>query len=50
MGELNQLLKEGKAYLNAFSDQKQNNLTITQLTAVLAQHQYDSAVVPVGIN
>ena len=49
MGEFNQLLQEGKAYLKSFPGAKAKQFNY-HATAVLAQHQYDSAIIHVGIN
>ena len=49
MGEFNQFLQEGKAYLKPFPGAKAKQLN-HHATAVLAQHQYDSAIIHVGIN
>ena len=42
-------MQEGKAYLNPFSGAKAKQLN-HHATAVLAQHQYDSAIIHVRIN
>ena len=49
MLEFNHFLQEGKAYLKPFPDAKAKQLN-PHATAVLAQHQYDSAIMHVGIN
>ena len=49
MGEFNQFLQEGKAYLKPFPGAKAKQLN-HHATVVLAQHQYDSAIIHVGIN
>ena len=49
MGEFNQFLQEGKAYLKPFPGAKAKQLN-HHATAVLAQHQYDTAIIHVGIN
>ena len=49
MGEFNQLLQEGKAYLKPFPGAKVKQLN-HHATAVLARHQYDSIIIHVGIN
>ena len=47
MSEFNQFLQEEKAYLKPFPGAKAKQL---YATAVLAQHQYDYAIIHVGIN
>ena len=47
MSEFNQFLQEEKAYLKPFPGAKVKQLCAT---AVLAQHQYDCAIIHVGIN
>ena len=49
MGEFNQFLQEGKAYLKSFPGAKAKQLN-HHATVVLAQHQYDSTIIHVGIN
>ena len=49
MGEFNQFLQEGKAYLKPFPRAKAKQLN-HHATAILAQHQYDSAIIHIGIN
>ena len=49
MGEFNQFLQEGKIHLKPFPGAKAKNLN-HHSTAVLAQHQYDSVIIHVGIN
>ena len=49
MGVFNQFLQEGKAYLKSFPGGKAKQLN-HHATAVLAQHQYDSAIIHVEMN
>ena len=49
MGGFNKFLQEGKAYFKSFPGVKAKQLN-HHVTAVLAQHQYDSSIVHVGIN
>ena len=49
MGKFNKFLQQGKAYLKPFPGAKAKQLN-HHATTVLAQHQYDSAIILVGIN
>ena len=49
MGEFNQYLQEGKAYLKPFPGAKAKQVN-HHVTAALVQHQYDSIIIHVGIN
>ena len=49
MGGFNQFLQERRAYLKSFLGAKAKQLS-HHATAVLAQHQYDSWIIHVGIN
>ena len=49
MGEFNQYLQEGKAYLKPFPEAKAKQVN-HHATAALVQHQYDSIIIHVGIN
>ena len=49
MGEFNPFLQEGKADLKPFPGAKAKQLN-HRATAVLAQHQYDSTIIHVGVN
>ena len=49
MGEFSQFLQGGKTYLKPFPGAKAKQLQYHAAT-VLAQHQYDSAIIRVGIN
>ena len=49
MGKFNKFLQQGKAYLKPFPGAKAKQLN-HHATTVLAQHQYDSAIIHVGIN
>ena len=49
LGEFNQFLQEGKAYLNLFPGAKAKQLN-HHATEFLAGHYYDSAIIHVGIN
>ena len=49
MGEFNPFLQEGKADHKPFPRAKAKQLN-HRATAVLAQHQYDSTIIHVGVN
>ena len=49
MGEFSQFFQKGKAYLKRFPGAKTKQLN-HHVTTVLAQHQYDSAIIHLGIN
>ena len=49
MGKFNKFLQQGKAYVKPFPGAKAKQLN-HHATTVLAQHQYDSAIILVGIN
>ena len=49
MGDFNQFLQEGKDYLEPSPRAKAKQLN-HYATAVLARHQYDTAIIHVGIN